>query len=50
MTPEPFRIEVPQDILDRIQAKLTDTRIGYMPDDPDQWQYGAVGRLLAHGL
>jgi len=47
MSPEPFRIEVPQPVLDRIRAKLADTRIGYMPDDEDQWQYGMDARYLA---
>lgn len=47
MTPTPFRIDVPQAVLDRIQARLADSRIGYMPDDPDQWQYGMDARYLA---
>lgn len=47
MTLEPFRIDVPQGVLDRIQTKLADTRIGYMPDDPNQWQYGMDARYLA---
>jgi len=44
---KPFRIDVPQAVLDRIQAKLADSRIGYMPDDPDQWKYGMDARYLA---
>lgn len=44
---QPFRIDVPQAILDRIQHKLADTRIGYMPDDDDQWRYGMDARYLA---
>lgn len=47
MSPQPFRIDVPQAVLDRIQAKLADTRIGYMPDDEDQWRYGMDARYLA---
>lgn len=47
MTIEPFRIATPQAVLDRIQAKLDDARIGYMPDDPDQWRYGMDARYLA---
>ncbi|GAC1572054.1 MAG: epoxide hydrolase [Sphingomicrobium sp.] len=43
----PFCIETPQLVLDRIQARLADTRIGYMPDDPDQWRYGMDARYLA---
>lgn len=47
MAPEAFRIDVPQQVLDRIQAKLADTRIGYMPQDEDQWRYGMDARYLA---
>lgn len=47
MTPEPFRIDVPQATLDRIQSRLVDTRIGYMPEDDDQWRYGMDARYLA---
>lgn len=47
MTPAPFRIDVPQCVLDRIQARLADSRIGYMPDDADQWKYGMDARYLA---
>lgn len=44
---KPFRIDVPQTVLDRIQARLADSRIGYMPDDVDQWKYGMDARYLA---
>jgi len=47
MSPTPFRIDVQQPVLDRIQAKLSDTRIGYMPRDDNQWQYGMDARYLA---
>lgn len=47
MTIRPFRIDTPQPILDRIQARLADSRIGYMPDDADQWRYGMDARYLA---
>lgn len=47
MTVRPFRIETPQPVLDRIQAKLADTRIGYAPDDDGQWQYGMDSTYLA---
>ena len=40
MRPEPFRIDVPQAVLDRISAKLADSRIGYAPEDADPWNYG----------
>lgn len=47
MTPQPFHIDVPQAVLDRIHARLADSRIGYMPDDSDQWKYGMDARYLA---
>jgi pimeloyl-ACP methyl ester carboxylesterase len=47
MLVEPFRIDTPQPVLDRIQARLADTRIGYMPEDADQWRYGMDARYLA---
>ncbi len=47
MTPQDFRIDVPQAVLDRIQARLSDSRIGYMPDDEEQWKYGMDARYLA---
>lgn len=47
MALEAFRIDVEQGVLDRIQAKLADTRIGYMPEDDDQWRYGMDARYLA---
>lgn len=47
MTVRPFRIDTPQPVLDRIQARLADSRIGYMPDDADQWRYGMDARYLA---
>ena len=40
MTPTPYRIATPQAVLDRIAARLADSRIGYRPDDPDPWKYG----------
>jgi pimeloyl-ACP methyl ester carboxylesterase len=40
MKPQPFRIDVPQSVLDRIRARLADSRIGYAPNDPDPWKYG----------
>ena len=33
----PFRIATGQPVLDRIAAKVADTRIGYAPSDDDQW-------------
>lgn len=47
MQPTPFRINVPQATLDRIQAKLADTRIGYSPEGDDPWRYGMDARYLA---
>ncbi|WP_313807658.1 alpha/beta fold hydrolase [Sphingobium sp.] len=47
MKPQPYRIDAPQAVLDRIQARLADSRIGYMPDDEDQWRYGMDARYLA---
>lgn len=47
MTAQPFHIDVPQSVLDRIEARLADTRIGYMPQDEDQWRYGMDARYLA---
>lgn len=47
MSVQPFRIDVPQSVLDRIQAKLSDARIGYMPDRGNPWQYGTDARYLA---
>ena len=43
----PFHIDIPQAVLDRIQARLAATRIGYMPDDDDQRKYGADANYLA---
>lgn len=47
MQPTPFRINVPQATLDRIQAKLADTRIGYSPEGDDPWRYGMDALYLA---
>jgi pimeloyl-ACP methyl ester carboxylesterase len=47
MKPQPFRIEVPQSVLDRISARLADSRIGYAPDDSDPWKYGMDAAYLA---
>jgi pimeloyl-ACP methyl ester carboxylesterase len=47
MTIEAFCIDVPQTVLDRITAKLAGTRIGYQPEDDDQWRYGTDARYLA---
>jgi len=47
MTLRPFSIDVPQAVLDRLQSKLADSRIGYMPDDGEQWRYGMDARYLA---
>lgn len=47
MTPRLFRIDVPQPVLDRIHTRVADSRIGYMPDDEDQWKYGMDARYLA---
>ena len=43
----PFRVDVSQDILDRIWRRLDDTRIGYAPVDPDRWKYGMSADYLA---
>ena len=43
----PYRIDASQAVLDRIAARLADSRIGYMPDDADQWRYGMDARYLA---
>lgn len=54
MTPEPFRIDVPQAVLDRIWSRLADSRIGYAPDDADRWKYGMdagyLGEFVDHWL
>lgn len=47
MNPAPFRIDVPQSVLDRIQAKLEHARIGYAPDEGQPWQYGMDAGYLA---
>jgi len=47
MTAEPFRIVVPQATLDSIRSKLEFTRIGYAPDDDEDWHYGTDARYLA---
>lgn len=47
MTPTSFCIDVPQAVLDRIQAKLGDARIGYQPQGDDKWHYGMDARYLA---
>lgn len=47
MTAEPFRIDVPQPVLDRIGEKLATTRIGYMPEGDDPWRYGTHAGYLS---
>lgn len=40
MTVRPFTIQVEQSVLDRIAARLADTRIGYAPAEGGPWDYG----------
>ena len=47
MSVTPFRIAVPEPVLERIWHKLADTRIGYAPDDDEGWRYGMDARYLA---
>ncbi|MET0246460.1 MAG: epoxide hydrolase family protein [Sphingomonas sp.] len=44
---QPFRVDIPQDVLDRIQRRLADTRIGYVPDGSNPWEYGMDAGYLA---
>lgn len=37
---QPFHVDIAQVVLDRISRKLSDTRIGYQPDDAGSWKYG----------
>lgn len=46
MSIRPFTIAVPQDVLDRIAARLADARIGYAPADGG-WSYGTDRAYLA---
>jgi microsomal epoxide hydrolase len=47
MSATPFRIDVPQSVLDRISAKLADSRIGYAPAEGGAWDYGMDRDYLA---
>jgi len=42
-----FEIAVPQPVLDRIAAKLADSRIGYAPKEGGAWDYGTDRGYLA---
>lgn len=42
----PYRIHVPDDVLQRIAARLADSRIGYAPAG-GEWEYGTSARYLA---
>ena len=45
--PRPFRIDTPQPVLDRLRARLADSRIGYAPADADPWRHGMSAGYLA---
>lgn len=47
MTLRPFRIDVAQSVLDRIAARVADTRIGYAPAEGGAWDYGMDRGYLA---
>jgi pimeloyl-ACP methyl ester carboxylesterase len=47
MTLRPFRIDVPQPVLDRIAARVADARIGYAPQEGGAWDYGMDRGYLA---
>lgn len=49
MSARPFVIDVPQPVLDRIAARLADTRIGYAPEG-GAWDYGMDNAYLAELL
>lgn len=49
MSPKPFRIDVPQSVLDRIGSRLADSRIGYAPAEGGPWDYG-MDRGYLHAL
>lgn len=40
MNLEPTRIDVRQDVLDRIARRVADAEIGYAPDVDADWRYG----------
>ena len=42
----PFKIDVPQSVLDRIAAKLALSEVGYAPADDVDWKYGVDARWL----
>ena len=42
----PFKIDVPQSVLDRIAAKLALSEVGYAPADDADWKYGVDARWL----
>ena len=41
-----FALAVPQERLDWIAGRVADARIGYAPDDDDDWKYGTSARYL----
>lgn len=47
VTVRPFKIDVAQPVLDRIAARLADSRIGYAPDEGGPWDYGMDRGFLA---
>lgn len=47
MAIRPFRIDVPQAVLDRITARVADTRIGYAPEGGGAWDFGMDRGYLA---
>ncbi|MEP6869225.1 MAG: epoxide hydrolase, partial [Novosphingobium sp.] len=47
MAVRPFRIDVAQPVLDRIAARVADSRIGYAPTTGGPWDYGMDRGYLA---
>ncbi|MDF8334943.1 epoxide hydrolase family protein [Novosphingobium cyanobacteriorum] len=47
MSPRPFRVDVPQAVLDRISMRVADARIGYAPNMGGPWDYGTDSVYLA---
>jgi microsomal epoxide hydrolase len=43
---QPFTIDVPDAVLEHIQAKLALSRVGYAPADDRDWQYGTDAKWL----
>lgn len=47
MTARPFRIAVPDAVLERIDGQLARSRIGYAPEGDSGWQYGTDRLFLS---